>query len=81
MLWSELHFQTLDGHDLRSYDLVGYRRQLGLVLQEPILFDVSIRDNIAYGDLEREVPMEEIVEAARAANIHEFVTSLPQVSV
>ena len=53
---------------------------MGLVSQEPVLFDTSIRDNIAYGDNSREVPMSEIVEAARNANIHQFIDSLPDVS-
>ena len=47
--------------------------------QEPVLFDASIRDNIAYGDNSREVSMAEIIEAARNANIHGFIESLPQV--
>lgn len=53
---------------------------MGIVSQEPILFDYSIRENIAYGDNSREVPMDEIVEAAKMANIHNFISSLPQVS-
>ena len=53
---------------------------MGLVSQEPVLFDVSIQDNIAYGDNNREVPLIEIIEAARNANIHQFIDSLPNVS-
>ena len=45
--------------------------------QEPVLFDRTISDNIKYGDNEREVSMEEVMDAARRANIHNFVTSLP----
>ena len=56
------------------------RSRLGIVSQEPVLFDRSIGENIAYGDNEREVSMDEVVEAARKANIHSFVASLPQVS-
>ena len=60
---------------------VGYvRGRLGLVSQEPILFDRTIEENIAYGDNERVVPFTEITEAAKQANIHSFVTSLPDVS-
>ena len=55
------------------------RSQIGIVSQEPILFDSSIADNIAYGDNSREVPMDEIIAAARKANIHQFIESLPQV--
>ncbi|CAH8553964.1 unnamed protein product [Schistosoma intercalatum] len=54
------------------------RKQVGLVSQEPTLFDLTIRENIAYGDNSREVKMEEIIEAARAANIHDFITTLPE---
>lgn len=53
---------------------------MGIVSQEPILFDYSIRENIAYGDNSREVSMDEIVKAAKMANIHNFISSLPQVS-
>lgn len=55
------------------------RKQLGIVSQEPVLFDRTIADNIAYGDNEREVEMSDIIEAAKQANIHEFISSLPLV--
>uniref|UniRef100_A0A669R664 Phosphatidylcholine translocator ABCB4 n=1 Tax=Phasianus colchicus TaxID=9054 RepID=A0A669R664_PHACC len=54
------------------------RAQIGIVSQEPILFDCTIAENIAYGDNSREVPHEEIVSAAKAANIHSFIESLPK---
>ena len=54
---------------------------MGLVSQEPVLFDTTIRENIAYGDNSRVVPMEQITNAAKNANIHEFIQSLPDVSV
>ena len=57
------------------------RQQLGLVSQEPLLFDQSIADNIAYGDNTREVHMDEIIDAAKQANIHSFIASLPQVNM
>lgn len=54
---------------------------VGLVSQEPMLFDLTIRENIAYGDNSREnIPIEEIIEAAKLANIHQFISSLPEVS-
>ena len=56
------------------------RSHMGIVSQEPTLFDTSIRENIAYGDNSREVPMDQIIEAARKANIHEFIRNLPDVS-
>ncbi|XP_077296429.1 multidrug resistance protein homolog 49-like [Arctopsyche grandis] len=53
------------------------RSQLGIVSQEPVLFDRTIAENIAYGDNSREVPMDEIIEAAKNANIHGFIRALP----
>ncbi len=53
---------------------------MGIVSQEPVLFDRSIQENIAYGDNTREVPMAEIVAVAKDANIHNFIASLPNVS-
>ena len=52
---------------------------MSLVSQEPVLFDCSIKDNIAYGDNSRDVPMDEIIASARKANIHTFIESLPNV--
>ena len=74
-----LLFQLLDGNDVRDLNLQWMRQQLGIVQQEPILFDSSIRDNIAYGDNTRIVTMDEIIQAARHANIHNFIEALPQV--
>ncbi|KAM4028831.1 ATP-binding cassette sub-family B member 5-like isoform 1-T1 [Anomaloglossus baeobatrachus] len=54
------------------------RNQIGIVSQEPVLFDRSIAENIAYGDNSREVPMGEIEQAAKAANIHSFIEELPE---
>ena len=70
----------LDGIDLRELNIAWLRRQIGVVSQEPVLFDMSIRDNISYGANFRDVSEEEIVEVAKAAHIHEFVKSLPEVS-
>ncbi|CAG9135067.1 unnamed protein product [Plutella xylostella] len=68
----------LDRKDIkRQLSLRRLRKQLGLVQQEPVLFDRSVRDNIAYGDNSRIIPMEEILEAARQANVHSFISSLP----
>ena len=57
------------------------RAHLGIVSQEPVLFDRTIAENIAYGDNSRIVPMEDVIEAAKKANIHSFITSLPTVSI
>ena len=65
----------LDGIDLRRIYLKDLRRQFALVPQEPLLFALSIRNNIAYG--KPEASIKSIVEAARAANAHHFIMQLP----
>ncbi|XP_033762523.1 ATP-dependent translocase ABCB1-like [Pecten maximus] len=66
-----------DGNDVKSLNLKWFRKQIGIVSQEPCLFDCSVAENIAYGDTSRIVPMDEIITAARKANIHTFIDSLP----
>jgi len=61
----------VDGHDYRDLDLQHWRRSIGMVLQEPFLFNGTIADNIAYG--KPDASFAEIVEAAKAANAHHFV--------
>ncbi|CAF1077153.1 unnamed protein product [Didymodactylos carnosus] len=68
----------LNDCDIRTLNLQWYRSQIGLVSQEPVLFDLSIRENIAYGDHLREVTFDEIVNAAIQANIHNFIQTLPE---
>lgn len=70
----------VDNANLKSITLAALRSQLGIVSQEPNLFDRTIADNIAYGDNSREVGMDEVVEAAKNANIHNFISGLPLVS-
>jgi ATP-binding cassette subfamily B protein len=65
----------VDGHDLRTLDLLGFRRQLGYVPQEAFLFTGTIRDNIAYG--RPEASNDEVEAAARAVGAHEFIAELP----
>ncbi|XP_010013816.1 PREDICTED: multidrug resistance protein 1-like [Nestor notabilis] len=67
-----------DGFDTRSLHMQWLRSRLGLVSQEPILFDCSIAENIQYGDNSRLVSQEEVEEAAKAANIHSFIERLPE---
>ena len=66
----------IDGHDIRHLNLQCLRNQLSLVLQEPMLFSGSIADNIRYGRLA--ASMDEIVDAAKAANAHDFIERLPE---
>ncbi|XP_075165554.1 multi drug resistance 50 [Haematobia irritans] len=67
----------VDNNDLRNISLHNLRQQLGIVSQEPILFDRTIRENIAYGNNTRMVSEQEIIEAAKKANIHNFISALP----
>ncbi|XP_043117693.1 ATP-dependent translocase ABCB1 [Puntigrus tetrazona] len=68
----------MDGNESRSLNLAWLRSQMGLVSQEPILFDCTIAENIQYGDNSRVVTQEEIEEAAKNANIHNFILGLPE---
>nr|XP_021504022.1 multidrug resistance protein 1B isoform X2 [Meriones unguiculatus] len=67
----------LDGKEINQLNVQWLRAHLGIVSQEPILFDCSIAENIAYGDNSRVVSQDEIVRAAKEANIHQFIDSLP----
>lgn len=69
----------IDGYDVKELNLKWLRSQIGVVSQEPVLFDLSIKENIAYGDTTRTISDSEIEEAARSANIHDFISKLPQV--
>lgn len=66
---------TIDGNDVRKLTLESLRSQIGLVSQDVYLFGGSIKDNIAYG--KPDATMDEIVDAAKKANIHEFIMELP----
>lgn len=70
---------TADGTNTKQMTLSSLRSHLGIVSQEPNLFDRTIAENIAYGDNSRAVPMDEIIAAAKNANIHNFIISLPHV--
>ena len=69
----------LEGVDLRDLNLQWLRTRIGIVSQEPMLFDASIAENIRYGTLFREVLDDEVIAAAKSANIHSFIESLPEV--
>lgn len=66
---------TIDGNDVRKLTLESLRSQIGLVSQDVYLFGGSIKDNIAYG--KPDATMDEIVDAAKTANIHDFIMELP----
>jgi len=66
----------IDGHDIREISLESLGRQIGMVFQDTFLFHTTIRENLLYA--RPEANMEEVVAAARAANIHDFIESLPR---
>ncbi|XP_072639928.1 ATP-binding cassette sub-family B member 5 isoform X4 [Canis lupus baileyi] len=67
-----------DGVDAKELNVQWLRSQIAIVSQEPVLFNCSIADNIAYGDNSRVVSLDEIKEVAKAANIHSFIEDLPK---
>ena len=69
----------VDGVAVPDLNIRWLRTQLGIVSQEPILFDDSIAENIRYGANHRDITDEEVLEAAKAANINDFIQTLPQV--
>ncbi|KAI2799339.1 Pgp-2p [Blomia tropicalis] len=68
----------LDRNNINDLNIPWLRSNIGIVSQEPILFDKTIKENIEYGDNSRRVDMDEVVRAAQKANIHTFIQSLPE---
>ncbi|KAM7274626.1 hypothetical protein ACFE04_016492 [Oxalis oulophora] len=68
----------LDGVEIQTLQIKWLRQQMGLVSQEPVLFNDTIRANISYGKGEGEATEAEIIEAAASANAHKFISSIPQ---
>lgn len=66
---------TLDGRDLREISLYDLRRQIGMVMQDSILFAASVRENIAFG--EPDASQEAVVQAAKDAQAHDFISTMP----
>jgi ATP-binding cassette subfamily B protein len=66
----------IDGHDVRDVTLQSLRRQIGIVTQETFLFSASLRENISYG--RPEATLAEVIAAAKAAHIHDFIAGLPE---
>ena len=67
---------TIDGHNVRDVKLASLRAQIGIVTQETILFNDTVRNNIAYG--QPNVPQDAVIEAAKAALAHDFIQRLPE---
>ena len=70
---------ALDGIGYQYLNVRWLRSKVGVVSQEPVLFDMTVAENIRYGANDRDVPNTEIEEAAKTANIHDFITTLPHV--
>ncbi len=66
----------IDGYDIRDVTIESLRRQVGIVTQQTILFNDTVRNNIAYGDIQKSE--EEIISAAKAANAYQFIQNLPK---
>ncbi|ONI25211.1 hypothetical protein PRUPE_2G289200 [Prunus persica] len=69
---------TVAGEDVRTFDKSEWAQIVSLVNQEPVLFSVSVGENIAYGLPDDHVSKDDVIKAAKAANAHEFIISLPQ---
>lgn len=67
---------SIDGRDIRDYQLESLRQQISIVLQDSVLFGTTVRENIGYGTVE--ASDEEIVQAAKLANAHGFIMEMPQ---
>lgn len=72
---------SIGDRNIKTADVDVLRYQMGIVSQEPVLFDRTIAENIAYGDNRRGVGMDEIIEVAEVANIHAFIATLPLVRI
>jgi ABC-type multidrug transport system fused ATPase/permease subunit len=68
---------TIDGHEVSELNIEYLRKLIGVVSQEPILFDCSIEDNIKYGN--PDINHAQMVAACRMANAENFISQLPQV--
>ncbi|XP_060203502.1 ABC transporter B family member 28 isoform X1 [Lycium barbarum] len=69
---------TVAGEDLRTFDKSEWARVVSIVNQEPVLFSVSVGENIAYALPDEDVSKDDVIKAAKAANAHEFIISMPQ---
>ena len=67
----------VDGHDTRKTNTKFLRSQIGIVAQEPTLFDATIGENIRYGCLDKELSQEEVIRASTMASLHDFIKDMP----
>lgn len=73
-------WQLIDGHPSHEINVQFLRSQIGVVSQEPVLFDRTIAENIQYGANTQSITMDEIIVASKKAYLHDFVMNLPDVS-
>ena len=66
---------TINGREISTYNLHWLRKHIGVVSQEPVLFNASIAENISFGC--EDVTMEDIVQAAKSSNAHDFISQMP----
>jgi len=71
----------VNGIDFNEIDLIWFRSRIGLVSQEPVLFSGTIKENISYGLNDEKINMQDVINAAKEANVHDFIMTLPQVRV
>ncbi len=69
----------IDGSDISMFNVRWLRSKIGIVSQEPVLFDMTIAENIKYGSWDKEISEDDVIEAAKAANIHDFIISTTRV--
>jgi len=69
----------IDGTDIKEMNIKWLRQQIGIVSQEPVLFDTTIAENIRFG--KDDVTMDDIIQACREANAQDFITKLPKASI
>ena len=79
LLFPHGDLQLIDGHDSTGVNVPFLRSKIGIVSQEPILFDCSIAENIKYGDNSRDISPSDVIAAAQKAQLHKFVMALPEV--
>lgn len=75
-----LLWQLIDGYPSHEINVAFLRSHIGIVSQEPVLFDCTIAENIKYGSNSQSITMEEVIAASKKAYLHDFVMNLPDVS-
>ena len=69
---------SFENHDINALNVPWIRSKISIVSQEPVLFNLTLEENIAYGVDSDQVTREQVIDCAKKANIHNFIVSLPQ---